>query len=90
MLSRFQTGSTPQEQLRHLYALTEFDDEGLILRTCEFAMSDAVKTQNAPFVLRQAIANRRHGAAAWGSSAITGTRPTNGSRPTRSCAWPTA
>ena len=66
MLERFQTGTTPQEQLRHLYALTEFDDEGLILRTCEFAMSDAVKTQNAPFVLRQAIANRRHGAAAWG------------------------
>ncbi len=66
MLERFQTGTTPQEQLRHLYALTEFDDEGLILRTCEFAMSDAVKTQNAPFVLRQAIANRHHGAAAWG------------------------
>ncbi|MGI9052751.1 MAG: ERAP1-like C-terminal domain-containing protein, partial [Ilumatobacteraceae bacterium] len=24
-----------------------------------------VKTQNAPFLLRQCIANRRHGAAAW-------------------------
>ena len=66
MLDRFHSGATPQEQLRHLYALTEFDDEALILRTCEFAMSDAVKTQNAPFVLAQAIANRRHGAAAWG------------------------
>ena len=50
---------------RHLYALTEFDDEALILRTCEFAMSDAVKTQNAPFVLAQAIGNRHHGPAAW-------------------------
>ena len=28
-------------------------------------MSDRVKTQNAPFVLRMAIANRRHGHAAW-------------------------
>ena len=26
---RFLTGATPQEQLRHLYALAEFDDESL-------------------------------------------------------------
>lgn len=62
----FLTASTPQEQLRQLYALTEFDDEALILRTCEFALTDNVKTQNAPFVLRMAMSNRRHGAAAWG------------------------
>ncbi len=65
MLERFRSGATPQEQLRHLYALTEFDDEALLMRTCEFAMSDDVKTQNAPFVLAQAIGNRHHGAAAW-------------------------
>jgi puromycin-sensitive aminopeptidase len=62
---RFLDASTPQEQLRHLYALAEFDDEALLLATCEFAMSADVRTQNAPFVLRAAIANRRHGAAAW-------------------------
>ena len=28
-------------------------------------MTPAVKTQNAPFVLRSAISNRRHGGAAW-------------------------
>jgi puromycin-sensitive aminopeptidase len=61
----FLDGSTPQEQLRHLYALAEFDDETLLLATCEFVMTSAVKTQNAPFVLRSAIANRRHGALAW-------------------------
>ena len=61
----FLTASTPQEQLRQLYALTEFDDETLILRTCEFVLTDNVKTQNAPFVLRMAMANRRHGTAAW-------------------------
>ncbi len=65
MVGRFRTGTTPQEQLRHLYALAEFDDEGLVLRTCRFAMGDDVKTQNAPFVLRQAMANRQHGPAAW-------------------------
>lgn len=66
MVAGFEHGPTPQDQLRHLYALTSFDDEELILRTCEYTMSEAVKTQNAPFVLRMAIANRDHGATAWG------------------------
>lgn len=61
----FLTASTPQEQLRQLYALAEFDDEDLVLRTCEFAFSGKVKTQNAPFLLRLAMANRRNGAVAW-------------------------
>ena len=61
----FLHGATPQDQLRQLYALAEFDDEALLLDTCEFALTGAVKTQNAPFLLRLAIANRRHGAAAW-------------------------
>ena len=65
MRERFLTGPTPQEQLRHLYALAQFDDESLIIATCEFAMSPAVRTQNAPFLLSAAIANRHHGAAAW-------------------------
>jgi puromycin-sensitive aminopeptidase len=61
----FLGGATPQDKLRQLYALAEFDDEALLLETCQFAMTGAVKTQNAPFLLRLAIANRRHGAAAW-------------------------
>jgi puromycin-sensitive aminopeptidase len=65
LLEGYHTGATPQDQLRHLFALSEFDSESLILRTCELAMSDDVKTQNAPFLLRMCIANRRHGAAAW-------------------------
>jgi puromycin-sensitive aminopeptidase len=65
MRRRFLTATTPQEQLRHLYALAEFDDEALVLSTCEFAMSPEVRTQNAPFLLRAAIANRRHGPVAW-------------------------
>ena len=65
LLARYRDAATPQEQLRHLYALAEFDDESLILRTCELAMSDDVKTQNAPYLLRSCIANRQHGVAAW-------------------------
>ncbi len=59
------SGATPQVQLRHLFALAEFDDAGLLQRTCEHAMSGAVKSQDAPFLLRLCIANRRHGAQAW-------------------------
>ncbi len=65
MRRRFLGAATPQEQLRHLYSLAEFDDEELVLSTCEFAMSSEVRTQNAPFLLRASIANRHHGAAAW-------------------------
>ena len=65
MLAAYHTAGTPQEQLRHLNALAEFDAEALILRTCELAMTPDVKTQNAPFLLARCIGNRRHGAAAW-------------------------
>ncbi len=65
LLAGYHTAATPQEQLRHLNVLAEFDSEELVLRTCELAMSPEVKTQNAPFLLRLCIGNRRHGAAAW-------------------------
>jgi puromycin-sensitive aminopeptidase len=65
MLAKYRNGDTPQVQLRHLYSLAEFDDAGLLARTCELAMSDAVKSQNAPFLLRACIGNRRHGQVAW-------------------------
>ena len=62
---RFLTSDNPQEQLRYLFALCEFDDPVLIGETCEFAMSSHVKSQNAPFVLARCIAARRHGSIAW-------------------------
>jgi len=65
MLDGFLTSATPQEQLRHLYALAEPDDSALIARTCDLAFSGQVKTQNAPFLLNRCIANRHHGRQAW-------------------------
>jgi puromycin-sensitive aminopeptidase len=65
LLDVFRTTKNPQTQLRHLYALAEFDDPELIRRACELAASGEVKTQNAPFLLRCCIANRRHGSVAW-------------------------
>jgi puromycin-sensitive aminopeptidase len=65
LFDAYKNASTPQDELRHLFALAEFDDEALLLRTCELCFGGDVKTQNAPFVLRNCIANRRHGATAW-------------------------
>ncbi|MGA1435911.1 MAG: ERAP1-like C-terminal domain-containing protein, partial [Ilumatobacteraceae bacterium] len=64
-LNGFRTSQTPQEQLRNLYALAEFEDADLIRRTCELALSSEVRTQNAPFLLRACIANEHNGSAAW-------------------------
>ena len=50
---------------------------------CRRCFSGDVKTQNAPFVLRGCIANRRHGRQRR-SCADTGTRPRRASRTTRS------
>ncbi len=61
----FRNGPTPQEQLRNLYALAEFDDATLVRRACEFAFSGEVRTQNAPYLLQRCIANRIHGELAW-------------------------
>lgn len=65
VLDRFRNPATPQEQIRMLYALAEFDDADLMRRTCELAFSGEVKTQNAPFLLNRCIANRFHGELAW-------------------------
>ena len=61
----FRTAATPQEQLRNLYALAEFNSAELIERACEFAFSDGVRSQNAPYLLARCIANREHGELAW-------------------------
>ncbi len=65
LLEGYRRGRTPQERLRHLYALPQLDDVELLTRVCELAISGEVKTQDAPFVLNACIANRRFGAAAW-------------------------
>ncbi len=66
MLHQFRHGVTPQVQFRHLYALAEFDAPELMERTCVLAFSDEIKSQNAPFLMRAALANRTLGSQAWG------------------------
>ncbi len=64
-LAAFHSATTPQEQLRFLYALAEFPEAAQVERTVEFAFSGEVKSQNAPFLVHRAIANRWHGELAW-------------------------
>ena len=65
-LASYRNATTPQEELRFMYALAEFPQAAQVQRTIDLAFSGEVKTQNAPFLLSRCIANRRHGEMAWG------------------------
>jgi puromycin-sensitive aminopeptidase len=64
-VARFKDAPTPQEELRYLSALADFDDDGLIARLMRMTVTDEVRTQNAPYLIRRALSNRNHGALAW-------------------------
>jgi puromycin-sensitive aminopeptidase len=61
----FRNASTPQEELRYLSALADFPDAALMQRTLDMTLTDEVRTQNAPYLLRRALTNRDLGAMAW-------------------------
>jgi puromycin-sensitive aminopeptidase len=65
IIERFQNGNTPQEELRFLYALAEVRDPEQMARVLELAMTPAVRTQNAPFLIGACMANRDNGEQAW-------------------------
>ncbi|NDB19198.1 MAG: hypothetical protein EB027_08085, partial [Actinobacteria bacterium] len=51
-IDAYRAASTPQEKERFLFALAEFPTAGQMARTLEFAFSPEVRTQDAPFLLR--------------------------------------
>ena len=63
-LARYRAPSTPQEEIRYLYALASFSDPVLASRTFDLALTE-VRTQNAPFVLQSLVTNRTTGPATW-------------------------
>ena len=65
IVERFRRADTPQEQIRHLYALGDVPDAELLQRTLELSLSGEVRTQNAPYLLGRCLRNRDHGALAW-------------------------
>jgi len=63
-LGRWRAADNPQEELRYLYALPRFHDDSSFAELLELSLTE-VRTQNAPFLLGRALANRTHGAMAW-------------------------
>ena len=57
--------TNPQEELRYLYALAAFDQAELVDRLVAMCLTDEIRSQNAPYVLGRAMANRDHGPRAW-------------------------
>jgi puromycin-sensitive aminopeptidase len=64
-VSRMESASTPQDELRYLAALADFPDADSMRRLLAMSITDAVRTQNAPMLLRRALTNRDHGELAW-------------------------
>jgi puromycin-sensitive aminopeptidase len=64
-LDRFRNGATPQEVVRYLYALAYFSNEALVRRTLDLALSDEVRTQNAPYLVNEALGNTRQNGVVW-------------------------
>jgi len=61
---RWRGAETPQEELRYLNALIDTDDPTLFRHVLELAATE-VRTQNAPYLLRRAIAHPTLGGEAW-------------------------
>jgi puromycin-sensitive aminopeptidase len=80
-LERYRHPSTPQEEIRYLYALAGFDDDALAARAFELAGGE-VRTQNAPFLIHLLLSNRDTGPSTWARvrdhwSELTGRFPAN-------------
>jgi puromycin-sensitive aminopeptidase len=56
---------TPQDRLRHQGALADAEDAALVMRCCELVLTDEVRTQDALFILRRALANRHATPEVW-------------------------
>ncbi len=65
LLSAWRTASTPQDEIRFLYALAEFDDETLLARVRQLVLDGEVRTQNGPFVVRALLSNPAGAEATW-------------------------
>ncbi len=64
-LAHATAATTPQDELRYLTALADFDHPDLIDRVGQLCLDGTVRTQNGPYLLRRAMANRTQGQRAW-------------------------
>ena len=57
-VKRFKTAATPQEETRYLFALANFRQENLIDQTLQLTINGEVRTQNAPYLMRNILLNK--------------------------------
>ena len=57
-VKRFKTAATPQEENRYLFALANFRQEDLIDQTLQLTLNGEVRTQNAPYLVRNILLNK--------------------------------
>ena len=63
-LARYRGATNPQDEMRYLDALATFNEPDLVARAFELMMTE-VRSQDAPFVIRMMLWNRRNGPATW-------------------------
>ncbi len=64
-IAAWKGAKTPQEELRFLSALTDFDHADLIRRLHTMILDGSIRTQNSPFLLSRALRNRGQGRLTW-------------------------
>ena len=64
-VARWEAATTPQDQLRYLGALADFPDAALVEQFTELTLTDRVRSQDGPYLLRRALTNRDHRAQVW-------------------------
>jgi puromycin-sensitive aminopeptidase len=62
---RYRGAATPQEEERYLFATSRFPGAAEVERIITSAMSDEVRTQDAPYLLARATTNRHQGPRVW-------------------------
>jgi puromycin-sensitive aminopeptidase len=65
-VNRVKAAATPQEETRYLFALANFRREELVDRTLQLTINDEVRTQNAPYLMRNILLNKDARESAWG------------------------
>ncbi|MBW3645121.1 MAG: M1 family metallopeptidase [Actinobacteria bacterium] len=64
-LERYRSSPSPQESVRYLYALARFPDPDLAQQTLAMTLTDAIRSQNAPYVVMRFLGNRDVNDVAW-------------------------
>ena len=64
-LARFKAAKTPQDEQRYLRALADFRSPDLIRRTLDLSLNGEVRTQDAPFLVRDLLMGVHSREIAW-------------------------